>query len=57
MFHVFARLFAKSVIAPPLGADGKERPIDIHAAQNAGIVTLPAPYQVRFIPRTDSPLK
>ncbi|SAL97641.1 hypothetical protein [Absidia glauca] len=57
MFHVFARLFAKCVIAPPLGADGKERPIDINAAQNAGIVTLPAPYQVRFIPRTDSPLK
>lgn len=57
MFHVFARLFAKCVITPPLGADGKERPIDINAAQNAGIVTLPAPYQVRFIPRTDSPLK
>ncbi|KAI8334337.1 cytochrome P450 [Chlamydoabsidia padenii] len=54
MFHVCTRLFAKCIIAPPLDKTGKEVPIDLLAAKNAGIVTQPQPYQIRFIPRPDS---
>ncbi|KAI8334344.1 cytochrome P450 [Chlamydoabsidia padenii] len=54
MFHVCTRLFAKSTIAPPLDKTGKEAPIDLFAAENAGLVTQPQSYQVRFIPRPDS---
>ncbi|KAI8100208.1 cytochrome P450 [Halteromyces radiatus] len=57
MFHIFVRIFANASIAPPLDGDGKEVPIDMDAALDAGLVTLPQPYQVRFIPRVDSPLK
>ncbi|KAI8334343.1 cytochrome P450 [Chlamydoabsidia padenii] len=54
MFHVCTRLFAKCIIAPPLDKNGKEVPIDLFAAKNAGLVMQPQPYQVRFIPRPDS---
>ncbi|KAI8100200.1 cytochrome P450 [Halteromyces radiatus] len=57
MFHIFIRIFAYSSIAAPLDKDGKEVPVDLDSGINAGLVTLPLPYQVRFIPRTDSPLK
>ncbi|KAI8334338.1 cytochrome P450 [Chlamydoabsidia padenii] len=56
MFHVCTRLFAKCIIAPPLDKTGKEVPIDLLAAKNAGLVTQPQSYQIRFIPRPDSPL-
>ncbi|KAI8334328.1 cytochrome P450 [Chlamydoabsidia padenii] len=57
MFLISSTLFANAMIAPPLDKNGKETPVDLDAAINAGAVLRPAPFQVRFIPRPDSPLK
>ncbi|KAI8100202.1 cytochrome P450 [Halteromyces radiatus] len=57
MFHIFIRIFANASIAPPLGDDGKEVPINNEVALDTGIVSLPHPYQVRFIPRIEFPLE
>ncbi|KAI8075990.1 cytochrome P450 [Halteromyces radiatus] len=57
MFHIFVRILANSTIAAPLNDDGKEVAVDMDITVNIGPLILPQPYQVRFIPRTDSPLK
>ncbi|ORZ14121.1 cytochrome P450 [Absidia repens] len=56
MFHMCTRIFATSKIAAPLDSNGKEVPISLDDARNAGIVLLPSSYNIRFIPRSDSPL-
>ncbi|KAI8100206.1 cytochrome P450 [Halteromyces radiatus] len=57
MFHIFVRIFANASIAPPLDVDGKEVPIDMDTVLDTGLLIMPQPYQVRFIPRVDSPLR
>lgn len=57
MFHMCTRIFANCVIAAKLDKNGNEVPVDINAARNCGIVLTPCPYQIRFIARTDSPLR
>ncbi|CAO3593212.1 unnamed protein product [Absidia cylindrospora] len=56
IFHVSTRIFANCMIEPPLDKNGKELPIDLDAATNGGIVLSPVSYQIRFTPRSDSPL-
>ncbi|KAI8075986.1 cytochrome P450 [Halteromyces radiatus] len=57
IFHIFVRIFANASIAAPLDGGGKEVPIDMDAILDTGVSYLPQPYQVRFIPRSVSPLK
>ncbi|KAI8334327.1 cytochrome P450 [Chlamydoabsidia padenii] len=57
VFLVATRLLTIAMIAPPLDKNGKEIPVDLDAIVNAGAVLAPAPYQLRFVSRTDSPLK
>ncbi|KAI8100203.1 cytochrome P450 [Halteromyces radiatus] len=57
MFHIFIRIFANASIVPSLDGDSKEVPIDMEVGLDTGGVNLPHPYQVRFIPRVDSPLE
>ncbi|SAL99656.1 hypothetical protein [Absidia glauca] len=57
MFNACTKIFAHCVVAPPLDADGKESPVDMNASYQSGIVLLPYPHQLRFLPRTDSPLE
>ncbi|KAI8342909.1 cytochrome P450 [Chlamydoabsidia padenii] len=57
LFYTCTRIFAHCVVASPLDANGDEVPIDLYAGQQGGLVYMPAPHQVRFLPRPDSSLE
>ncbi|KAI8333092.1 cytochrome P450 [Chlamydoabsidia padenii] len=57
MYYILVRIFGRCVIAPPLDSNGIEIPIDLDAARNSGVVISPAPFEMRFLPRNNSPLK
>lgn len=57
MFYVYTRLFAFSIIAPPLDENGNEVPVDISQGLDGGISLMPIPFKVRFLERSDALLQ
>ncbi|TEA09810.1 Cytochrome P450 monooxygenase patI [Colletotrichum sidae] len=58
LFITIAKIVWAFEIRPPLGADGNEVPVDVSdAAYEPGVNTLPKPFKVRFIPRSQKRLE
>ncbi|CAO3645253.1 unnamed protein product [Cunninghamella blakesleeana] len=54
MFHIVTRMAAYTTIAKGLDKNGNEISIDhINHSIDGGLVTLPKPFELRFIPRSD----
>ena len=54
MFYALTRLFAKTIVEPKIGDDGKPVYPNLHKTHDAGLVVHPELDEIRLVERTDA---